>query len=106
MAEMGIDPGRDIEMKYGVFGAETLERRHAPGHRAQLGIRATDIYGLSEVIGPGVAYECEQQQGLQSARIISCPRSSTRRPARCFPRRNRRESWFSHYHLPRRGNPG
>jgi phenylacetate-CoA ligase len=64
MAEMGIDPGRDIELKYGVFGAEPWTDGMRRDIERKLGIRATDIYGLSEVIGPGVAYECEQQQGL------------------------------------------
>lgn len=64
MAEMGIDPGRDIELKYGVFGAEPWTDGMRRDIERKLGVRATDIYGLSEVIGPGVAYECEQQQGL------------------------------------------
>ncbi|NLG36877.1 MAG: phenylacetate--CoA ligase [Clostridiales bacterium] len=64
MAEEGIDPTRDIILKYGVFGAEPWTNGMRREIERKLGIRATDIYGLSEVIGPGVAFECEIQQGL------------------------------------------
>lgn len=64
LAEMGIDPNKDIELKYGVFGAEPWTDGMRRDLERKLGIRATDIYGLSEVIGPGVATECEVQQGL------------------------------------------
>lgn len=64
MAEEGIDPTRDIELKYGVFGAEPWTDGMRREIERKLGIRATDIYGLSEVIGPGVAFECEIQRGL------------------------------------------
>ena len=61
--EMGIDI-RDLPLKYGVFGAEpwTISLRREIENK--MGIRATDIYGLSEIIGPGVASECEVQDGL------------------------------------------
>lgn len=54
----------DISLKAGFFGAEpwTESMRKEIEHR--LGIKAYDIYGLSEVIGPGVAFECECQHGL------------------------------------------
>jgi phenylacetate-CoA ligase len=62
-ASMGIDV-RDLPLKVGVFGAEPWSE----GMRAQIeqamGIRAIDIYGLSEVMGPGVASECVHQTGL------------------------------------------
>ncbi len=63
IAENGIDPD-DIKLHTGIFGAEpwTEEMRQQIEHK--LGIRAIDIYGLSEVIGPGVASECVCQQGL------------------------------------------
>src|SRR5512144_218282 len=64
MREQGIDP-RSIGLKYGLFGAEPWTE----GLRAQLeslwGLTAFDCYGLSEVIGPGVASEClEGRPGL------------------------------------------
>ena len=64
MEEMGIDPQKDLKLKYGVLGAEpwTDSMRHEIEQK--LNLRATDIYGLSEIMGPGVAYECDQQNGL------------------------------------------
>ncbi|MEG1980373.1 MAG: AMP-binding protein, partial [Victivallaceae bacterium] len=61
--EMGLDM-RDLPIRAGIFGAEpwTLEMRR---HIEENGnIRAYDIYGLSEIIGPGVAVECSEQNGL------------------------------------------
>jgi phenylacetate-CoA ligase len=62
-ASMGIDV-RELPLRIGVFGAEPW----SDGMRLQIeqtmGIRAVDIYGLSEVMGPGVACECEEQNGL------------------------------------------
>jgi phenylacetate-CoA ligase len=61
--EMGIDP-RDLPLRAGVFGAEPWSEsmRHQIEHA--MGIKAIDIYGLSEVMGPGVAAECVHQNGL------------------------------------------
>lgn len=61
--EMGIDP-RELPLKYGVFGAEPWSESMRHQIEEELDIRATDIYGLSEVMGPGVATECEKQHGL------------------------------------------
>ncbi len=61
--EMGLDM-RDLPIRAGIFGAEpwTLEMRK---HIEENGnIKAYDIYGLSEIIGPGVAVECSEQNGL------------------------------------------
>lgn len=53
-----------IRLKSGVFGAEpwTEDMRHAIEN--SLGIKAFDVYGLSEIMGPGVSYECECQKGM------------------------------------------
>ena len=53
-----------IKLKAGIFGAEAWseEMRHDIENR--LGIKAYDIYGLTETSGPGVAYECEAQTGM------------------------------------------
>jgi phenylacetate-CoA ligase len=61
--EMGIDM-KKMPLKYGIFGAEPWTDNMRKEIERKLNIRATDIYGLSEVIGPGVASECECQNGL------------------------------------------
>ncbi len=63
MREAGVTKD-DISLKIGIFGAEpwTEEMRHEI--EENLGIKAFDIYGLSEIIGPGVSFECEEQTGM------------------------------------------
>ncbi|MDZ4169462.1 MAG: phenylacetate--CoA ligase [Coriobacteriia bacterium] len=61
--EMGIDP-RDLPLKVGVFGAEPWSEQMRRQIEDELGVKAIDIYGLSEVMGPGVASECVHQCGL------------------------------------------
>jgi len=63
MDEMGVSP-EELRLKAGVFGAEPWSEGIRREIESKLGIRALDIYGLSEIIGPGVAFECEYQQGL------------------------------------------
>jgi phenylacetate-CoA ligase len=55
--------GRDIHLRYGVFGAEPWSEAMREKLEAVWGIDACDIYGLSEVIGPGVAAECREGKG-------------------------------------------
>jgi phenylacetate-CoA ligase len=62
-AEMGVDL-RKSNLKVGFFGAEPWSFRMRLEIEAKLGILALDIYGLSEIIGPGVAQECPEKQGL------------------------------------------
>lgn len=62
-ASMGIDV-RDLPLKIGVFGAEPWSEGMRRQIEQVMGIRAIDIYGLSEVMGPGVASECVHQSGL------------------------------------------
>ena len=59
----GLDP-RSLSLKVGLFGAEPWSERMREEIEARLGILALNVYGLSEVIGPGVAVECTQRQGL------------------------------------------
>ncbi len=63
LKDMGLTPD-DIDLKAGIFGAEpwTEEMRH--DIEKSLGIKAYDIYGLTETSGPGVAFECEAQDGM------------------------------------------
>lgn len=60
--EMGV---RDkLSLKAGIFGAEPWTEEMRAQIEAKLGIKAYDIYGLSEIMGPGVSYECECQCGM------------------------------------------
>jgi phenylacetate-CoA ligase len=62
--EMGVS-FRDLRFKYGIFGAEPWSEKMRAEIERKLGLVAVDIYGLSEVIGPGVAIEChEAKKGL------------------------------------------
>jgi len=62
--EMGVSFA-DLKFKFGIFGAEPWSERMREEIEQKLNITAVDIYGLSEVIGPGVAIECyEAKQGL------------------------------------------
>jgi phenylacetate-CoA ligase len=51
-------------LEIGIFGAEPWSEAMRREIEARLGIKALDIYGLSEIMGPGVAVECEAQDGL------------------------------------------
>ncbi|MGE5551968.1 MAG: phenylacetate--CoA ligase family protein [Bacteroidota bacterium] len=62
-AEEGVDL-RDLKLRAGVFGAEPWSDGMRQEIESKLGLMAIDIYGLSEIIGPGVASECECQHGL------------------------------------------
>ncbi len=61
--EMGIDK-KDLKLKAGVFGAEPWTESMRKEIEARLGIKAYDIYGLSEIMGPGVSMDCDYQNGL------------------------------------------
>lgn len=63
LEKMGEDRAK-LKLKYGIFGAEPWSDRMRQELEKRLGIKAVDIYGLSEVIGPGVAIECEERTGL------------------------------------------
>lgn len=63
MEEMGISPA-ELKLKAGIFGAEPWSENMRREIERRLGISAVDIYGLSEVIGPGVAIECQEKNGL------------------------------------------
>jgi len=66
MREMGIEPN-DLKLKAGIFGAEPWSENMRREIENKLEIDAYDIYGLSEIIGPGVAIECPNKQGLHIA---------------------------------------
>jgi len=54
----------DIPLRAGIFGAEPWTENMRREIERLLGIKAYDIYGLTEVMGPGVSYECEEQAGM------------------------------------------
>ena len=55
---------KDIHLKAGLFGAEPWTESMRKDIEDKLGIKAYDIYGLSEIMGPGVGYECDNQDGM------------------------------------------
>ena len=63
MKEMGLTPDQ-IPLKAGIFGAEAWSEEMRQDIQNTLGIKAYDIYGLTELSGPGVAFECSEQTGM------------------------------------------
>ncbi len=67
IAELAEREGADLKkagLEIGIFGAEPWSEAMRREIESRLGLRAMDIYGLSEIMGPGVAVECEAQDGL------------------------------------------
>ena len=62
--DMGIDPKRHLNLKAGCFGAEPWTEEMRLHIEELLGIDACDIYGLTEIAGPGVAFECLEKHGM------------------------------------------
>jgi phenylacetate-CoA ligase len=62
-AELGIDL-KKLPINKGCFGAEPWSENMRKEIESRYGMKAYDIYGLTEIIGPGVAFECEAQEGL------------------------------------------
>jgi phenylacetate-CoA ligase len=64
MADMGVD-ATSLKLRVGIFGAEPWSENMREEVEKKLGLKAIDIYGLSEIIGPGVSMECiEAQHGM------------------------------------------
>ena len=63
LAEKGYKP-EDNKLRIGIFGAEPWTEEMRRSIQQSLGIKAYDIYGLTETSGPGVAFECEEQHGM------------------------------------------
>lgn len=63
-ADMGIDFKGRMKVRVGIFGAEPWSEKMRGEIEANLGLEAFDIYGLTEIIGPGVSVECDQHVGL------------------------------------------
>ena len=62
----GVDIG-ELNLKSGIFGAEMWTEEMRETIEARLGLTALNIYGLTEIIGPGVAMECTEKKGLHIA---------------------------------------
>lgn len=61
--DMGLTP-EDLKLRAGIFGAEPWTEEMRRSIEKSLGIKAYDIFGLTEISGPGVAFECEAQHGM------------------------------------------
>lgn len=66
LQEAGVDPS-SLPLRVGIFGAEPWTQEMKAKIEEGLNIKAYDIYGLSEIIGPGVSNSCEHQRGLHVA---------------------------------------
>jgi len=66
LAEQGGDP-RALGLRYGLYGAEPWTEGLRAALERAFGCPAYDVYGLSEIVGPGVAGECERREGLHLA---------------------------------------
>lgn len=64
MNEAGVDPRKDLKLRIGHFGAEPWSERIRERVEKELGVEAFDIYGLTELCGPGVSVECSEHNGL------------------------------------------
>ena len=71
VAEMGIKD--KLKLKVGIFGAEPWSEEMRKSIEQGLGLRAYDIYGLSEIMGPGVSYECDKQAGMHVCEDMFIP---------------------------------
>jgi phenylacetate-CoA ligase len=64
MVNEGVNPKKDLKLRMGLFGAEPWSDRTRQRIEAGLGLEAFDVYGLTELCGPGVSVECPQHSGL------------------------------------------
>ena len=64
MVQEGVNPRKDLKLKKGLLGAEPWSDKIRERIEAEMGIEAFDIYGLTELCGPGVSIECEEHAGL------------------------------------------
>ncbi len=67
MVQENIDPQKELKLKSGMFGAEPWSDKIRERIEQDLGIEAFDVYGLTELCGPGVSIECPEHNGLHIA---------------------------------------
>ncbi len=63
MESMGLET-HSLQLKYGIFGSEPWSEMMRSEIEEKLHLKATDVYGLTEIFGPGVAWECPEKNGL------------------------------------------
>jgi phenylacetate-CoA ligase len=71
--DMGVDLRTDTDLRIGFFGAEPWTERMREDIEERMGLEAYDIYGLAEIIGPGVSVECPYHTGLHIAEDLFYP---------------------------------
>ena len=64
MVAEGVDPRKDLKLRLGLFGAEPWSEKIRERIKVALGIEPFDVYGLTELCGPGVSMECSEHNGL------------------------------------------
>ncbi len=64
---MGLDPAKDFKLRVGIHGAEAFSDNFRADLEKKLSYKVLDVYGLTETMGPGVAIECMEQNGLHLA---------------------------------------
>ena len=64
MVKEGVNPRKDLKLRIGLFGAEPWSEKIRERIENELGIEAFDVYGLTELCGPGVSIECSEKNGL------------------------------------------
>jgi phenylacetate-CoA ligase len=64
MVAIGVNPRKDLKLRLGMFGAEPWSERTRERIQDALGLDAFDVYGLTELCGPGVSIECPEHQGM------------------------------------------
>ncbi|MCL2631716.1 MAG: phenylacetate--CoA ligase, partial [Coriobacteriia bacterium] len=65
--ELGYDPANDFKVSGAILGAEPCSESMRAEIETKLGVKVVDIYGISEVMGPGIGCECRHQNGLHVA---------------------------------------
>ena len=96
-------PREEFKLKVGVFGAEPWTEKMRKKLEESLGIKAYDIYGLSEIAGPGVGYECEHQCGTHLNEDLFYPEILNPETGEPMPEGQLGELTFTH--LTKEGMP-
>ncbi|GHU82138.1 phenylacetate-coenzyme A ligase [Spirochaetia bacterium] len=106
MTEEAADAGIDLHklpINKGCFGAEPWSENMRKEIEARYGMKAYDIYGLTEIIGPGVAFECEVQEGLHINEDLFYPEIIDPATGKALPRGEKGELVFTT--LTKEGTP-